>query len=155
MNQQIPDTEGISSSLPSKDTPSSRRPDSPKQTPEVHQTINCPSVPRGLTPHQQHSSTGSAAADCCRLQRLGRHKTDTKMKFFGLNSQVVQSCLIPPLTQQDPDTAFSFRKRKTKLLIPDIYRDLLPLLTLSLSPESFPHPVSVLQPVLSPCCPQD
>lgn len=72
MNQQIPDPEGISSSLPSKDTPSSRRPDLLKQTPEVHQTINCPSVPRPLTPHQQGSSTGRAAANCCRRQRLGR-----------------------------------------------------------------------------------
>ena len=34
--------------------------------------------------------------------------------FFSLNTQVVQSCLIPPLKQQDPDTAISFRKRKMK-----------------------------------------
>lgn len=72
MNQQIPDTEGISSSLPSKDTSQNRRPDSLTQTPELHQTTNCLSVPHPLTPHQQDSSTGSAAAVCCRLQRLGR-----------------------------------------------------------------------------------
>lgn len=43
-------------------------------------------------------------------------EADKKWSFFSLDSQVVQSCLIPPLKQQAPDTAISFKRRKTKSL---------------------------------------